>query len=339
MEKRDVLISFLQTFGILLVVVGHSCYGASTPPLWHTWIYSFHMPLFMFISGYLLKYGCEKKHTRLADITIGGRNGFLMRKVERLLIPYVVISSLAFVPKALLSQFAMRPVDISFNTYCRMLIYPWDNVIVFFWFLPTLFLIFLIVIVGAHCLKSVRSSVWHCGIFIALLLLHLFNPFLGGATILNVSGVIDYLFYFALGYYCCRLHIFSKISFGIGVQLIFSFVVSILLVLVVPDFRGKDLISAINGIYLSVMCGKWYCKQRWHFLHFLFGASYAIYLFSWFPQVASQQIFLSLTHAPWWVGSILSVVTGVFIPWLIYKWIIKHREGNLGRCIAYLTGH
>ena len=42
-------------------------------------------------------------------------------------------------------------------------------------------------------------------------------------------------------------------------------------------------------------------KQRWHFLHFLFGASYAIYLFSW--------------------------------------WIIKHRESNFGRCIAYLTGH
>lgn len=62
-----------------------------------------------------------------------------MEKVKRLLIPYWVISTIAFVPKVLLSRYAMRPLDFSYENYVHMLIYPSDNVIVFFWFLPTLF--------------------------------------------------------------------------------------------------------------------------------------------------------------------------------------------------------
>ena len=57
MNNNNILVSFLQAFGIILVVIGHSYYG-NTEGLWtYAWIYSFHMPLFMFISGYLLQYG------------------------------------------------------------------------------------------------------------------------------------------------------------------------------------------------------------------------------------------------------------------------------------------
>ena len=48
-QLRDIL--FLQTFGIILVVLGHSFYlfPADTPVI--RWTYGFHMPLFFFISG------------------------------------------------------------------------------------------------------------------------------------------------------------------------------------------------------------------------------------------------------------------------------------------------
>lgn len=45
--KLNSQISFLQTFGILLVVVGHSFYQHETNVIYR-WIYTFHMPLFMF---------------------------------------------------------------------------------------------------------------------------------------------------------------------------------------------------------------------------------------------------------------------------------------------------
>lgn len=57
MSKSNHLIALLPVWGILLVVLGHS--GFEEPIIqnelsWlHSWIYSFHMPLFFLISGYL----------------------------------------------------------------------------------------------------------------------------------------------------------------------------------------------------------------------------------------------------------------------------------------------
>ena len=338
MQDRNNLISFLQVYGILLVVAGHSDYGAPAEPLWRVWIYSFHMPLFMFISGFLLRYGVERKQVALADTPLYGGKGFIWKKVKRLLIPYMVISTLAFFPKALLSQFAARPLEISFSSYVRMLVYPWDNVIIFFWFLPTLFIIFLLVMAGARLLKNLDKLAWHGMLLVALALLHIFNP-LEGIMLLNLQGVMAYLFYFCLGYYCCRYQVAKLLEGRIGIPGIFlSGLLSILFVTVVPSFIGKDILMVLNGIALSILLGNLYVARQWHFLHHLFGASYAIYLFSWFPQVASQQVFLGITHAPWQVGSLLALVTGVYIPWLIYKWIVRHKKGRVGRWVALLTG-
>ncbi|HSV68760.1 MAG TPA: acyltransferase family protein [Methylibium sp.] len=44
-------VDHLKALGIVLVVIGHA---AATPPSWASVIYAFHMPLFFWISGYLL---------------------------------------------------------------------------------------------------------------------------------------------------------------------------------------------------------------------------------------------------------------------------------------------
>lgn len=335
MLNKNNLVSFLQAFGIVLVVLGHSRQGAPADPLWFTWIYSFHMPLFMFISGFLLRYTNERKGYALAATPIGK---FMWKKVKRLLIPYVVISTLAFVPKVLLSRFAVRPLEFSLTDYIHMLIYPWDNVIIFFWFLPTLFIIFFLVVCGAKLLQRVQTPQKHTVLLAALLLLHLFNP-LESIRLFNIGGVVGYLLYFALGYYTCRYHLPEQMHRHLGAGLCLTGVLSVLFVTLIPDFFGKDVLMAANGIILSLLLGQLYVQRQWHFLHHLFGASYAIYLFSWFPQVASQQIFLGLTHAPWQVGGILAFFTGVYIPLLIYKWIVRHKQGHVGRYVALLTGH
>lgn len=56
MQSRKPIISFLQAFGILLVVMGHSTYGAPETPAWNACMHTFRMPLFMFLSGFLLRY-------------------------------------------------------------------------------------------------------------------------------------------------------------------------------------------------------------------------------------------------------------------------------------------
>lgn len=335
MQKKT-LISFLQAFGIILVVIGHSFYNHEDN-VFYTWIYSFHMPLFVFISGYLFKYTLDGKGTCLSEVPLYGKNGFIIKKVKRLLIPYVVISTIAFFPKVLLSNFAARGIEFSWSAYSHMLLYPWSNVIIFFWFLPTLFIIFMIVVYSARISTYIKYAIPGLFILILLLLLHLFNPFTQVAFF-NIVGVCSYLFYFVLGYYFCQMKIEQRMNGKSIVGFCCTFSLSILLIFI-PSFIGRDVLLAVNGILMSAFLGLVYVKYNYTFLHFLFGASYAIYLFSWFPQVLSQQIFLGLTHAPWIIGSCLSVLSGVYIPLWIYKWIIKNKtKKKSAKVVAALTG-
>jgi fucose 4-O-acetylase-like acetyltransferase len=72
-QKRIAWIDTAKGIGISLVVFGHDT--LSIPLL--TFIYSFHIPLFFFLSGYLFS---TKKYPKFGP--------FLMRKVQTLVIPY-----------------------------------------------------------------------------------------------------------------------------------------------------------------------------------------------------------------------------------------------------------
>lgn len=50
MKERNVTIDIMKGIGIILMVVGHS----GCPSFLRNFIYTFHMPLFFMISGYLI---------------------------------------------------------------------------------------------------------------------------------------------------------------------------------------------------------------------------------------------------------------------------------------------
>lgn len=84
MMTRFDYIDKLRGFAILLVVIGHIYLPytreASNHPVAQM-IYSFHMPLFFFISGFL----CEFTH----KIEKNGYLNFVWRKAIALLVPYL----------------------------------------------------------------------------------------------------------------------------------------------------------------------------------------------------------------------------------------------------------
>jgi len=93
--------------GILLVIIGHCIPDASTPsgisePIFAAMfkvIYSFHMPLFFFISGFLTR-------------PMNNRRELLKKRAQRLLVPYFFVG-LTYLPfKMLLSNFANAPYDL-----------------------------------------------------------------------------------------------------------------------------------------------------------------------------------------------------------------------------------
>ena len=172
---RNHHIDALKGVAIMLVVLGHSI-QATVPNMdtnWlFCWIYSFHMPLFMFLSGYIAF----------------GRNIDLRKKFRTLVIPFVVWYQISYLLQSLLSH--------HFSPYWpfiyRWLISPdWG-----LWFLWVLFLNFCL-------LKFVRAvanpSVWWSEPVVAagvyLLLQH---PLVSAYGIGMASW---YFAYFALGYF------------------------------------------------------------------------------------------------------------------------------------------
>lgn len=71
-------IDVCKAIGIILVILGHTCYG---PKVLYNIIYCFHMPLFFVIAGYV--YDAARYHEK-------GFKWFVNRKIRTLLFPYTV---------------------------------------------------------------------------------------------------------------------------------------------------------------------------------------------------------------------------------------------------------
>lgn len=311
-------ILFLQCFGILLVVLGHS---GETIPYLSKWIYSFHMPLFIFISGYLLDY-TSKNGIEKTDMI-----KFINKKVKRLLIPYFVISSLAYVPKYLLGKFAMRPLDLTFSSYIHGFLYPWDNPIIFFWFLPTLFFIMIITIYFIRMFKDNIKMI----LFLSLIISVLSKKYID-IEFLNIKGILNYLFFFVLGIGYKRYE--SRIDEIFKLKNILTFIIFniILLINCGTDYKISSQIIyifiAVTGILFSLSLEKFYSKKQYNFLNHLYGKSYSIYLLSWFFQVFIRILGFQVLKQEWYVVLPFSFIFGVYGPYLVNILTLKVIEKN-----------
>lgn len=216
-----------------MVVIGHcipdasSSSGISIPAYrWlHDVIYSFHMPLFFFLAGFMVS------RKNMLD---RGRRPFdlVQKRVSRLLIPYVFVG-LCYAPfKLLLSKFANKPYDVSTIWQMIIGINPDGEL----WFLYALFVITVIA-----ALFSFRISVW--GLAAAAFLL-IWNPW---------EIITKYLFFFLLGIYMrreCRdfIHLLTYRD----VAAVFLLFVAGNYGLLVVKQHACFLLTAISGILLTL---------------------------------------------------------------------------------------
>lgn len=110
---RSLTIDFLKAIAIILVVVGHCIqygfghdYIAGKAYFDNTLfkvIYSFHMPLFMLISGYLFAFSVEK----------GTWKTTVTKKVKSILIPLLIWSLLLFVIKIISGEVSMTVIGLA----------------------------------------------------------------------------------------------------------------------------------------------------------------------------------------------------------------------------------
>lgn len=132
-------VDIIRGVGILLVVIGHHLQGY---PRLTVWIYSFHMPLFFIISGWLRRHNPVKTDCK----------AYISKKAKSLLYPYTIFSVLIIVWKyLLLLVFDAVPEEDFKEIYIRSFsTYGYHAL----WFLPALF----VCEVSVYYIESLKRS-------------------------------------------------------------------------------------------------------------------------------------------------------------------------------------
>lgn len=179
-------LDYLKGIGIILVILGHSFSFTGFDLInkekyfiyyyIFNFIYSFHMPLFFIAAGFLSNQEYKIK-------------SFYISKIKRLLIPYIFINIIDYIPRHLFSSF----VNNNSNSLVRVIFYSG----VATWFVYTLFVIFLFFpILDKYIFKKDK----YCIFLYFLLIINMLNLEIFNVNIFTLNRIVFYLTYFYFGY-------------------------------------------------------------------------------------------------------------------------------------------
>lgn len=331
---HDAGIANLASIGIVLVVLGHSTptsLDALTAPAVVAFreclglISLFHMPLFFFISGYLLVHSRSSKSESGLD---GSYAAFVWGKAKRLLLPYWVISTAAFPVKAWMGAMAVRPLEFTIQGYLTSLWIPWQNTIIFFWFLPTLFLLFLVAPVFLKAVRHPSSVVVAATTGILILPAVLITPVFWNDP-LNYRGAAAHAATFWLGMLWRErgpiLTATGHAWLGGFSLLGFTMLGVAVYARVLPETPGASswihLAQAWTGV--AATYGILRCLTQWGLerVPWIHGRSFQIYLLSWFPQMFVKLVLFRGLGIPFWPAVALMFLAGLLVPVAIVRWV------------------
>lgn len=311
--NRIVFIDIAKALCIILVVIGH--YHPEGSPTWwtylHNLIYTFHMPLFMFASGFV--YIATRRVKQ-------GYGDFIMKKVKRLLIPYLVVSAIVISLKLLTEKHVYVENPKTIMSFVRMFYLPEAGY--FLWFIWALWWMF--VIMPFFRTKSQRL------ILFAVSIILYYVPF-------NITDIFCFnqfkamLIFFVLG--VCSYDwksMFSKLERIPAIIYIAMFLITVNIcntwggyIRTVVPFLG---IAAT--ISFAKLIEKFDVKKEW--LMIVSTSSYIIYLFhTTFEGFAKALVFkipyLSnlQNDGMFLIGAVFIVACGILLPIIFSEKLLK----------------
>lgn len=317
--KRSVTVDIAKAICIILVVTGH--YDPPYAPEWYNtlrrFIYTFHMPLFMFASGYIYAFtgGGQNK---------GGGN-FILKKFKRLMIPYFSASVLIISIKLLTQQ--VMPVEnpVTALAYLKMFYLPEAGF--FLWFIWALWLIFLLV-------SIIRTRTGRTALFAASFLIG-FLP-VEWPEIFCIDTTAGMLKYFMLGVFLAdRPHWLTAAKKLPGIIPVCALPLLFTCTLLTDNSLACGSINYIlpfTGIYAICVLSAW-IKGREDITQKLLvvsASSYIIYLFhttfEGFAKSIVQKVPLLANGNDalfFSVGAVAVICTGVFLPILLHRYVLE----------------
>lgn len=326
MLNRYSWVDRLKGIGIILVVAGHvlrgldgSGLGGENFSYFHNLdraIYSFHMPLFFFVSGFLFYKG----------VLSASPFALVVNKVKLLLYPYFVWSVLQGLLEVFFSRYTNGRADL--GSIASIVWMPRAQ----FWFLYVLFLIFLVFSLCERFCGSLRYGLL---ILISLILFFLAFRF-DGYWILKPFSVSFVFFVFGF-LFNNIVTFFERMSFlfaivlgflGLSMQiyawnlkdwmyldstlfsLALAFVMIYLIVAFCMLFSGRGVVS-----YFLAYLGR--LSMPIYLMHILVGSGVRIILVKFFGV------------SDYFVNLFMGIVLGILVPILIYRIFMR----NSLRCL------
>ena len=298
--ERNILVDRLKGYACFLVLFGHVIRGIRTAGInipqffegLEFFIWSFHVALFLFLSGVVYKLTGEWKNQKT-------KVGFIFHKLLNLGIPYVVFSAVYIFINSFVGEA---------NTQSSIadILSIWKTPVAQYWFLYALFFLFCIWALLSGILKN-----WQ--ITILALVIGYGVPLLGGTL-----GCFEVVFY-------------SSLAFGVGTFINFNkltkpnvwlkCLVVVLHLLAGGAFVYLNIIESpgikefmiLFGIYASILFISMLqsCKLIAKFLDFVNKYSFQIYLLHTIFTAGIRIILLRMNITQWWIHVPVGTVCGI----------------------------
>ena len=267
----------LRVIVTLLVIVGHCAYSSIETNSYGLWdysvyteagssmfyrlacnavslIYTAHMPLYMMLSGALYRH---------AEKSPGGGYGsfriLCTKKAQNLLIPFFVVTLCYVTPLKYFSGYYAESKDILRDIFMGQILLQGNNHL---WFLPTLFLVFLLIYTLEHRLP-IRSTIKQAILFVA----YCFSSFV---PIALIRLPLNYAVWFYAG--CCFEDKREEINCRIEqrpLKLMFVAGIWVILAVIISRLMPSEGVFLLISKITSAVCALLGC-------YVIYGCSYLL---------------------------------------------------------------
>lgn len=334
MTKNDgkiVWLAVLQGFSMLLVVLGHvTLSNKFLDPQYplvaamERVIYSFHMPLFIFISGWLFCLTCLNR-----DVTY---RATMRKKLTRLGIPFLAFTLITIVVKLVLSHWVKRPVDA--DELIDTFVFFSSNPLGEMWFIIVLLVLMSLYPVYRWLMRN-GALLWGLCAAVAL-----YAVMPEDITYFQLSRAVRMSVYFLAGIICCRYQVVERYASRWYVFCIALLLFVCVNVLQLPadmvHHKVLYIVKSLSGICVSVsLCSALASVRPGTFSSFR-DWTFQIFLLGIFFQMAVRVLyghFASVGICMYSVLFAVSVAVGIYLPVMISR-VVSARLPRLRKLLG-----
>lgn len=300
-ERRYAYIDVLYSIGILLVILGHShssdwsTFEGTVLESLIDFIYTFHMPLFFFIAGFLF---IDSKSFQYLGYTT-----WIKKKAIKLLTPYITLSVLALIPKYYFENHSMVTMEYLLEALLKPRVGVWGH----FWFIPVLLLCYILFGVWRQMITA-RNKGYMLAIVVAVSIILYFLPF--STQWLGFDDLKQACVFVSLGMVLKQIQPIGDVK-SKWIRCIWIMAAVLVTMLLKKKWNGISIVMLITAVLMISACWQlakligYSSVAQWIGKH-----NFTIYIYSW-PFQAIMMVICGRIGMPWFFVTPVMFYAGI----------------------------